>query len=269
MKTGHSQPSPVADRGAHAPRVSRSGGAGFQPDSSGGILAARPPGGRATRERSEHGAGMPRELAGRDACPTLAGRPNRNRVCPQRAARPCGCPGGAVRTPRPTSPRLRLPRPARHERGEGWGEGSFSPAPVPPGEMSTSSPQPSPPFRTEERETVGRVCPQRAAAPWGRPGGAVGTPRPTFSEGAPPPEPLPAGRGRNISRAGCKGSRWQCPDAPLGSPCPTGAGRGEKEQPRLATWIRAGHPAFVIFIPQQTLRNTLTVDRTRQTTGQP
>ena len=46
---------------------------------------------------------------------------------------------------------VRLPRPVRHERGEGWGEGCPTTAygfAVP----SASSPRPSPPFRTEERE---------------------------------------------------------------------------------------------------------------------
>ena len=54
---------------------------------------------------------------------------------------------------RPNEERVRLPLPVRHERGEGRGEGcpllrrSVSPW------RSASSPRPSPPFRTEERET--------------------------------------------------------------------------------------------------------------------
>ena len=47
--------------------------------------------------------------------------------------------------------RVRLPRPVRHERGEGRGEGCFTMASG-PALRSASSPQPSPPFRTEERE---------------------------------------------------------------------------------------------------------------------
>ena len=42
------------------------------PASSGGIPAARFLGERAMRREREHGAGMPRQLAGRDACPTRA-----------------------------------------------------------------------------------------------------------------------------------------------------------------------------------------------------
>ena len=47
--------------------------------------------------------------------------------------------------------RVRLPRPVRHERGEGRGEGCFilaSGSPL----RSASSPRPSPPLRAEERE---------------------------------------------------------------------------------------------------------------------
>ncbi len=37
---------------------------------------------RCRRDR-EHGAGMPRELAGKDACPTCVARPNCYEVLPQ------------------------------------------------------------------------------------------------------------------------------------------------------------------------------------------
>ncbi len=48
--------------------------------------------------------------------------------------------------------RVRLRRPVRHERGEGRGEGCFTMASGPT-LRSASSPQPFPPFQTEERET--------------------------------------------------------------------------------------------------------------------
>ncbi len=50
-----------------------------------------------------------------------------------------------------TPKHVRLPRPVRHERGEGRGEGCFT---IPSGSTvrGASSPRPSPPFRTEERE---------------------------------------------------------------------------------------------------------------------
>ena len=55
-----------------------------------------------------------------------------------------------------TKKRIRLPRPVRHERGEGRGEGCFTIARVST-LRSASAPQLSPPFRTEERETVAPV----------------------------------------------------------------------------------------------------------------
>ncbi len=59
----------------------------------------------------------------------------------------------------PDKHRVRLPRPVRHERGEGRGEGCFARASGPT-MRSASSPRPSPPFRTEER---GTESPVRAA----------------------------------------------------------------------------------------------------------
>ena len=58
--------------------------------------------------------------------------------------------------------RVRLPRPVRHERGEGRGEGC-STIPSGPTLRSTSSPRPSPPFRTEEREPAIPVRTARTA----------------------------------------------------------------------------------------------------------
>ena len=64
---------------------------------------------------------------------------------------------------RPDEERVRLPRPVRHERGEGRGEGCLS-----VGSRltlgSASSPQPSPPFGTEERETEAPVRTARTFA---------------------------------------------------------------------------------------------------------
>ncbi len=59
--------------------------------------------------------------------------------------------------------RVRLPRPVRHERGEGRGEGCFTLASGPT-LRSASSPRPSPPFRTEERETETPVRTARTSA---------------------------------------------------------------------------------------------------------
>ena len=59
--------------------------------------------------------------------------------------------------------RVRLPRPVRHERGEGRGEGCFT-ATSGPSVRSASSPQPPPPFRTEEREPDAPMPAARAFA---------------------------------------------------------------------------------------------------------
>ena len=61
---------------------------------------------------------------------------------------------------RSNTKRVRLPRPVRHERGEGWGEGCFTFSNR-LASRRASSPRPSPPFRTEERETE---APVRTAA---------------------------------------------------------------------------------------------------------
>jgi len=55
---------------------------------------------------------------------------------------------------------FRLPRSARHERGEGWGEGQFSQTSR---TTSASSPRPSPPFRMEEKESKPRTVSSSAA----------------------------------------------------------------------------------------------------------
>ena len=59
--------------------------------------------------------------------------------------------------------RVGLPLPVRHERGEGRGEG-YSTTAGDPTLRSASSPHPSPPFRTEERETKAPVRTARTFA---------------------------------------------------------------------------------------------------------
>ena len=59
--------------------------------------------------------------------------------------------------------RVRLPRPVRHERGEGRGEGCLTIASG-PALRSASSPRPSPPFRTEAREPEAQVRSARTFA---------------------------------------------------------------------------------------------------------
>ena len=60
--------------------------------------------------------------------------------------------------------RVRLPRPVRHERGEGRGERGAPPMRTVSPLRSASSPQPSPPFRTEEREPEATVLTARTFA---------------------------------------------------------------------------------------------------------
>ena len=64
---------------------------------------------------------------------------------------------------RRTDQRVRLPRPVRHERGEGRGEGCPTMASGPT-VRSASAPRPSPPFRTEERESEAPVRTARTFA---------------------------------------------------------------------------------------------------------
>ena len=86
-------------------------------------------------------------------------------ACPATPARISRC-ESSCRNHRNTK-RVRLPRPVRHERGEGRGEGCFTLASSPP-LRSASSPRPAPPFRTEERETEASVRTARTVAKTGR-----------------------------------------------------------------------------------------------------
>ena len=81
--------------------------------------------------------------------------------------------------------RVRLPRPVRHERGEGRGEGCFTMASGPT-LRSASSPRPSPPFRTKERETE---APERTARNFAQTdtGGAARENRPPLQGFGPSP----------------------------------------------------------------------------------
>ena len=83
--------------------------------------------------------------------------------------------------------RVRLPRPVRHERGEGRGEGCFTIANGPT-LRSASSPQGSPPSRTEESKPEALVETARTfampdAGPIARNAPASGLPLPSMGRG--------------------------------------------------------------------------------------
>ena len=119
----------------------------------------------------------------------------------------------------PQGARVRLPRPVRHERGEGRGEGCFTTASG-PALRSASSPRPSPPFRTEEREpeipvrtartfaktdTFFRLCTLLAAA-WFFTSPAVAAP--ATATKSPPPNILFAIADDWGFHASAYGTRW-------------------------------------------------------------